>query len=261
MKIQFASDLHLEFLEDRFPGYRVIEPADDADLLVLAGDIHHAARAFDTFADWPVPVLYVHGNHELYRQQYDDALMELRSASHGGRVRLLEHDELVLDGVRFLGCCLWTDYTLYRGREDEAMLTAEQTLADHKRIHVGDRFFSAQDALERHAQARAWLEGKLAQDFDGKTVVVTHHAPHPGSIHTRYAGTLLNAAFATDLSPLVARADLWIHGHVHDSFDYTVGTTRIVANPRGYVRNRWPSTPAELEWENPLFAERLVVTV
>ncbi|HYD79131.1 MAG TPA: metallophosphoesterase [Paucimonas sp.] len=246
MKIQIASDLHLEFLETRFPGYRIVEPAPGADVLVLAGDIHHASRAVGAFGDWPVPVVYVHGNHELYHQQYDRAVANLRAASGGGAVRFLECNETVLGGVRFLGCCLWTDYRLYPGAAAEAMREAERRLADHRAIRVGERFFGAQDALERHGKARAWLAARLAEDHGGKTVVVTHHAP-------------LNAAFASDLAPLLERADLWIHGHVHDSFDYRVGRARVVANPRGYMRSRQAASPREIEWENPAFDAMRVI--
>jgi Icc-related predicted phosphoesterase len=261
MNIQIASDLHLEFLESRFPGYRIIEPVSGTGVLVLAGDIHQGARAIELFNDWPVPVVYVHGNHELYHRQYDDAVDSLRTASRGSNVRFLECDDVVLNGVRFLGCCLWTDYALYPGNEAAAMREAELRLADHRTIHIGDRLFTAQDALERHARARAWLGKKLAEDFDGKTVVVTHHAPHPKSIHSRYAGALLNGAFASNLAPLVVQSDLWIHGHVHDSFDYTVGGTRVVANPRGYVRSQSVSSTTLLEWENERFDPGFTVPV
>lgn len=261
MKIQLASDLHLEFLEQRFPGYRVVEPAD-ADLLVLAGDIHRATQAIDTFADWPVPVLYVHGNHEAYHEQYGELLPRLRARAAGGNVHFLENDALVLGGVRFLGCCLWTDYRLPAFAQQVAMQEAERTLLDHRMIHIGERLLTAEDALQLHQASRRWLEAQLAQDFAGPTVVISHHAPHPLSIHPRYAGSPLNGGFVSDLTPLLARANLWLHGHVHDSFDYEIAGTRVVANPRGYAANRLgAATPAELAWENPDFDPRLVIEV
>jgi hypothetical protein len=91
---------------------------------------------------------------------------------------------------------------------------------------------------------------------------VTHHGPHRNSVHPRYAGDLLNAAFVSNLTPLVEQADLWIHGHVHDSFDYIVGRCRVVANPRGYARNRlYAESPEQVEWENPGFDPTLVLEV
>lgn len=261
MKIQIASDLHLDILENRFPDYRVIEPAD-ADLLVLAGDIHRNTRAIAAFADWPVPVVYVHGNHELYHEQYPDLVGALRIAGARGKVHFLECAEHVAGKIRFLGCCLWTDYQLTSADPAAAMREAGQVLRDHQVISTGRGAFTPDDALQIHRQSRAWLQKKLDQPFDGSTVVVTHHAPHPNSIHPRFAGLPLNAAFISDLTPLMGKAALWIHGHVHDSFDYSVAGTRVIANPRGYAANRRSAaTPAQLEWENPHFDPRLVIEV
>lgn len=261
MKIQIASDLHLEFLARRFPDYRVVEPAE-ADVLVIAGDIHKGNRAIEAFRDWPIPVLYVHGNHEAYHHDYAEMVKSLRETAEGTNVRVLECDEHVHGGIRFLGCCLWTDYRLYGDRQAEAMAEAERTLIDHELIKLNGNFFLPRDAEALHLSSRAWLENKLQESFNGPTVVITHHAPHPASIHPRFAGSLLNPAFITDLGPLVEQADVWIHGHVHDSFDYRVGKTRVIANPRGYTLNRSDAqSTAELQWENPMFDARMVIEV
>ncbi len=261
MKIQIASDLHYEFLEKQFPDYRIIEPAD-ADVLVIAGDIHRSTMALATFADWPVPVVYVHGNHEAYHQQYEELIGQLREQAQGSNVHFLERDALVLNGVRFLGCCLWTDYQLAPFDPAEAMQEAEKLLPDHRLIRYGQEVFSAKDAQQIHATSRAWLQQQLAENFDGATVVVTHHGPHPHSIHPRFAGSIINAAFISELTPLVSQADLWIHGHVHDSFDYRIGGARVVTNPRGYATNRRAAqSPQQLAWENPAFDPTLVVEV
>src|SRR2546422_5814677 len=222
MKIQVASDLHLEFLEKKFPGYRVVEPTD-ADVLIIAGDIHRNTQAIAAFADWPVPVIYVHGNHEAYKEQYFKLVENMRTVSAGSNVHYLEKNEYILKGVRFLGCCLWTDYRLDTANPLTAMRHAQRELNDHRIIRTELGRFTPQDALQIHQKSRAWLEEKLDQDFDGPTVVVTHHGPHPNSVHPRFEGTPLNAAFVSDLTPLIEQADLWIHGHVHDSFDYEVG--------------------------------------
>lgn len=260
MKIQIASDLHLEFFEKRFPDYRVVEPAD-ADILVLAGDIHRHAAAADAFRDWPCPVLLLHGNHELYRSVAEDTLRDLRGISKHGQVRYMERDALVIGDVRFLGCCLWTDYAL-DGDPALAMRVAADSLMDYRQIRTTDGLFTPEDALAMHRMARAWLTDELARPFAGKTVVITHHGPHPGSIDPRYAGDPMNPCFISDLTPLVEQADLWLHGHVHSSFDYRVGATRIVANPRGYASNwREAAAPSEFKWENPAFDPTLVVRI
>jgi hypothetical protein len=144
----------------------------------------------------------------------------------------------------------------------QLMDIAEQGLNDHRVIRTGGRKFSAARALAEHDHSRAWLTGQLATPFDGKTVVVTHHGPHPLSIHPRYAGDPVNAAFVSDLGPLLARAPFWFHGHVHDSFDYRVGGCRVVANPRGYAINRNDVVFAsQLEFENAQFKGACVIEV
>jgi len=261
LKIQIASDLHFEILERQFPDYRMLEHTD-ADMLVIAGDIHRQTRAFDIFRDWPVPVVYVHGNHEFYHDRYAAVSAQLQSAAAAQqRIRYLERDVFVSGGVRFLGCCLWSDFLLGPASEEDAKQQSDTCLMDSKAIALADGSpFNAAAVQAIHRESRAWLERQLAVPFDGKTVVVTHHAPHPGSIHPRFAGSPLNAAFISDLTPLLDRVDLWIHGHVHDSVDYRVGRARVIANPRGYPKNRKVAqSPQQLEWENPLFDPALVV--
>lgn len=261
MKIQIASDLHLDLLQEQFPGYRAVEPAD-ADVLVIAGDIHHGAAAVEAFADWPVPVIYVNGNHESYHEHYPELIARLRSASAGSNVHYLEGDACVIGGVRFLGCCLWTDYRFSELGQEAAMAEAERILYDHRLIRTDEGLFSTAAALRMHEASRDWLAARLEESFDGPTVVVTHHSPHPNSVHPRFAGSPLNAAFVSDLSPLMGKAKLWIHGHVHDSFDYELAGTRVIANPRGYALNRRAATEIGMvEWENPMFDARLVVEV
>lgn len=240
MRIQLASDLHLEHLENWFSGEQTISPANGADVLVLAGDIGRGTSALNLFRDWPVPVLYVAGNHEAYGSTWAGSIAGLREAAQGTSVQFLERDVVDFCGVRFLGCTLWTDYRLRSNRtQSQLMENAEIRIADHRQIQSdAGGYFTAADALREHETSRAWLTSELARPYDGNTVVVTHHGPHPLSVHPRYAGDPLNAAFVSDLSELLEQGpDLWLHGHVHDSFDYNVNGCRVVANPRGYPRN------------------------
>lgn len=263
MRIQLASDLHLEFLQRTFPGERLIAPAHGADLLVLAGDIASGLQAIELFRDWPVPVLYVAGNHEFYGGAFDQLRVDLRRAARGTSVCFLDNDYLDMGGVRFLGATLWTDYRLPLNRtQRQLMQAAEKGLNDHRVIKTHEGVFSAARALEEHEQSRRWLQRQLAAPYEGRTVVVTHHAPHPLSVHPRYAGDPLNAAFASDLTELLSLADLWLHGHVHDSFDYEVDGCRVVANPRGYVGNIYEARAAkELVFENPSFQWACILEV
>lgn len=264
MRVQLASDLHLEFLARTFPGERLITPAHQADVLVLAGDISHASSAVELFKNWPVPVLYIMGNHEAYGGCIEAVQEELAHAAHGTSVRFLERDVADFGGVRFLGCTLWTDYRLRSNRtQRQLMENAQLRLNDHRLIRMRDgELFSPEHALRDHELSRVWLLQELSRPYDGKTVVISHHGPHLLSVHHRYVGEPLNAAFVSDLSELLPKADLWLHGHVHDSFDYRVAGCRVVANPRGYALNKNAvETAKELVFENNCFLRACVVEV
>lgn len=262
MRIQIASDLHLEHLEWRFPDYRGVEPCG-ADVLILAGDIAKASRALDLFGNWPCPVIHVPGNHEYYDGSLADVEAEFRRrAAEFPNVTVLAPGSCALFGVRFIGCTLWTDYELY-GKEnrDRAMTACGMSIVDHVAIRGKNGSpFTPAAALDLHREQRAWLQARLAEPFDGKTVVITHHAPSPLSLHPQYARDITSAGFISDLDELMGQADLHIHGHTHASFDYTVRGTRVVANPMGYCRGiKYVASPTELQRENPLFDSRLVV--
>ncbi|WP_434718153.1 metallophosphoesterase [Paraburkholderia sp. A1BS-2L] len=261
MRIQIASDLHHEFAQPGAPGAEPLLPAWNVDVLVLAGDIHVHHLALSTYDAYPVPVVYVYGNHELYGGNLCSIEHDLRLTSPAAEVHFLERDELVMGDVRFLGTCLWTDYCLRPALKEAAMLEAAVSLTDHRIIRRGvtGAFFLPHDAEAEHRKSRAWLERKLSEPFAGKTVVVTHHAPHPLSIAAAYRGNTLNASLASDLTYLVEKADLWIHGHVHESCDYTVGKCRVICNPRGYPLNRLTGSRNPKAYENPLFNPGLIV--
>lgn len=258
MKIQVASDLHLEIL--RVPGELLISPAPEAQVLVLAGDIASGTAAVELFASWPVPVIYVSGNHEFYGKLWERVRKDLRAASRGTNFHVLDNSGVEIGGARLLGATLWTDFMFQTSAtfsRADAMAYVEDGLDDFHRIGTKQGILRAQQTLDDHIRSRRWLESELAKPFDGQTVVVTHHGCHPLSSHPKYAGNKLNAGFISDLTPLLQHADLWVHGHVHDSFDYQVGRCRVVANPAGYARNRsgfrhagratWPAMIYELE--------------
>lgn len=238
MKIQLASDLHLELLGTIWGTGAFIEPAPEADVLVLAGDIHNGIQFFEVFKDWPVPVLYLAGNHEFYGQAWEQTRANLRRICAGTNIHFLDNDRIEIAGVRFLGCTLWTDFHQEGLTQSESMAHVERGLNDYHRISTQAGVLTTQQTLEDHRLSRQWLERELAKPHPGRTVVVTHHAPHPLSIHPRFLGNPLNAGFVSDLTPLLDKVDLWLHGHVHDSFDYRVGKCRVVANPAGYTLNR-----------------------
>lgn len=272
MKIRIFSDLHLE-MSERHPPWD--PPQADADVVVLAGDIHNGTVAVDwaerTFPGQPV--LYVPGNHEYYDGEYHEVAAALRSRTRNSNVRLLDNDETVIGGVRFLGSTLWTDFELFGAHTREpAIAESRKFVVDFRAIRFagesesGDGLFTPEQSVALHQAARAWLEGRLKDPFPGKTVVITHHAPHAQSVHPKWGTSLTSAAFVSNLDDLLGKPVLWIHGHTHDGFDYVAQGTRVVANPMGYRRSNWKqaqdgSVPPVVSYENPRFDPALVVEV
>ncbi len=245
MKILVLSDLHLDVapLAVEHDGHRIDE---HADVVVLAGDIHEGVKGFrwarETFAD--KPVIYVAGNHEFYDQHWTQHLDAMRESARKHDVEFLEAEAIDMGGVRFLGCSLWTDFELFGAeRKPMALHLAKSNMNDYAciRITKSPEFYWVHSkrllpelTVRRHEGSVEWLQGKLKSGDPAKTVVVTHHAPHPRSIPGRFADDLLSAAYASDLTRLMGKAGLWIHGHMHETADYVVNGTRIVCNPRGY---------------------------
>jgi predicted phosphodiesterase len=266
------SDLHLELWGDApeqakklvaavQPDVNVSRP----DVVVLAGDIDVGDRAVawadQTFPN--LPVIYVHGNHEAYGQKLDELKGRLAEACSAiDHIHFLDKEELVIGNVRFLGSTLWTDFQLLGpdGIQD-AMQAAAIGMNDYRKIRLakaGYRKIKPLDAAQWHWNDRIWLQDRLAEPFSGSTVVVTHMEPSLQSIPDMYKGRAISAAFALNLDALVSRSDLWIHGHIHDSMDYTVGKARVVCNPLGY-----PERGSDGQWfqENPLYDPHLVVEI
>lgn len=228
-RLHILSDLHLSMQALDIPDVA-------ADVTILAGDVSRPRAALEWAACLPRPVLFVPGNHEFYGGCIPEVRAELArlAADHG--VHMLDQQSLVLGGVRFLGATLWSDFNLY-GKElsGQAMAKAAELMRDFHVIRNADGSrFRPQDCARLFAEQFAWLDEQLSMPHAGPTVVITHHAPSLRSVHPRFADSLLSAAFVSDCSSLLGRADLWVHGHTHDSFDYFSMGTRVICNPRGY---------------------------
>ena len=234
MRLHVLSDLHLEYAP-------FTPPAVDADVVVLAGDIAPGTAGID----WVRrrfdgrPVLYVAGNHEFYGHDLPGLTGRIRDAAIGSAVRVLENDEVVIGGVRFLGCSLWSDFN-FAGAENRAnsMLLCERLVNDYKQIHASElgRLLQAEDTRVLHLESRAWLAERLARQYEGPTVVITHHAPIVRSAPANPVLAAIGGAFASDLSELMhsAAVDLWVFGHIHRMVDTEVNGTRVLSNQRGY---------------------------
>ena len=253
MKLNILSDLHLSC------GTLEV-PRNDADVVVLAGDVARPKEAVSWALGFAKPVLYVPGNHEFYGGGIVGAAEELKQLCAATNIHVLDNDQITIEGVRFLGTTLWTDLMLWTDGEQRAlaMQEAQCFMRDFSRIHVDEpmpRLFTPEDACALCRANVQWLESRLVEPHAGPTVVITHHAPSRQSIHPRFDGSLLNGCFVSDLQHLAdgERAQLWVHGHTHDSFDYMLNGTRVVCNPRGYSR--------EGVNENPLFDSNFVVQI
>jgi hypothetical protein len=240
MKLQLLSDLHLE-TETFDP-----EPAPGAELLVLAGDIDATWDGLARFAGWPVPVLFVPGNHEFDGRAFEQVLPALRERCAAWGIRLLHRQRWITtaaDGqsVRFVCAVRWSDFDLFGAAQRERSMRAA---AYFMRLMAATRHglpFDAVGVRDEGLACRAWLEAELEQPPQGrwhKSVVVTHFAPSLRSADPRYGRQPGTASFCNADDDLIPHADLWLHGHLHCRHDYRVPRpgrlpTRVLCQARG----------------------------
>lgn len=268
MKLQLLSDLHLESNPDFAP-----EPAPDADLLVLAGDIgsYQNGSALNVLNDhdfglgrfsplrgWPVPVVFVPGNHEYDGLDFDAAHARLRETCARLGITWLERETRVWGGVRFVGTTLWSDFDALGPLAGQAIPAsvpahappaglAAQLKARDKAFRAANYYLRktgttrqgapwlAETMREQALVCQHWLRQTLALAHEGPTVVVTHFAPSLRSADPRYGLVPGTAGFCNALDELLAHAQLWLHGHLHCPSDYTQAGCHVVANPLGYA--------------------------
>ena len=226
MRINYFSDIHLEFGAEAVPD-------TDADIVIAAGDI----GVYDQGVAWlkkiDKPVIYVAGNHEYYKHEYQETMRMLKAECANTNIHFLENNSFKFQGVRFLGCSLWTDLFV------EGPVTADvlaYNLNDFRKIRFAGGKFNATQYSDLHHHSRAWLEKTLARPYNGTTVVVTHHAPTqkswPGS-----PNTIRKFAYCNDLKSLFYQYNIsaWFHGHTHSIGNYRIADTRVLSNTRGYM--------------------------
>jgi DNA repair exonuclease SbcCD nuclease subunit len=264
MKIALCSDLHLEFEDIN------LKNTEGAEVLILSGDImlaedlhnhpptvaspyesytelgsrQKAAQRFRDFlkrCSFEFPhVVYVAGNHEFYHGRWKESLTHLREECNKlPNVYFLECDVKIINEVSFIGATLWTDMN----KGDPLTLHAISDMMNDFRVIRNDEHgytkLRPAHAMYRHQQTLAYLKAVLPDMKDKKVVFVGHHGPSAMSTHPRYAGDyLMNGGYRSELSEMILdnpQIKLWTHGHMHDPFDYMIGTTRVVCNPRGYL--------------------------
>lgn len=242
MRLWIFSDWHLERggrADDILAG-----GIPDADVCVVPGDLDVGPRALSFLGaaiSTNMPVVCTPGNHCFRGRHYERTRSEMAAIAAGyRRLHLLDPGTVVIDGVRFVGATLWTDFAL--AGVDRVGEGIECARPRFRSILTGspdeERLWSPEDARARHLEEVGYLDRVLATPHSGRTVVVSHHAPHPGSMHPRFRSQdmVRSAGYVSDLNALILRRqpDIWVHGHVHNSADHVVGATRILANPRGY---------------------------
>jgi Icc-related predicted phosphoesterase len=294
MKILVLSDLHTEYATF------LVDPniLQQADVVVLAGDIGSGINgeciywARQTFGD--LPIVFVPGNHEYYTRDPEMTMsvinQHMKDAALETGVHLLRHhtatNTCIIDGVRFIGDTLWTDYALLgKDKVGASMAIAQRVSADYKRIRMtpdledgtsGSGLLTPRRSTILHRNAVQWLETELTvaapNNKFNQTVVVTHMFPSMRSCAAPYKKNLVSAAFGSNLDRLLnlkgdskgtMGATLWVHGHTHTSMSYAIdnahtrkGSTRVVCNPRGYPRGLVPGA-----FENPVFNPNLIIQI
>ena len=265
MKIALASDLHLEFQDIN------LKNTEGAEVLILSGDImiaedlhNHPEMDYGMYSNVNIAdlgrrqqtalrfrdflkrvsfefphVVYVAGNHEFYHGKWKASLQHLRDeCAKFPNVYFLECDVKVINEVSFIGATLWTDCN----KGDPLTLHAlADMMNDYRIIRNDEREYSKlrpAHTMYRHQQTIAYLKSILPDMKDRKIVFAGHHAPSKQSTHPNYQNEyLMNGGYSSELSEFILdhpEIVLWTHGHMHDPFDYMIGTTRVVCNPRGY---------------------------
>ena len=262
MKIKLVSDLHLEFSDIN------IQNDKDYDVLILSGDIlvindlhdhpeekyshldiaalkwgQARAQLFRDFlkrCSFQFPhVVYVAGNHEFYHGEFHRGVDHIREECNKfPNIYFLERDQQIINGVVFVGGTLWTDMN----KGDPLTQHAISDMMNDFRVIRNDAHgytkLRPAHVMDRHRKTVGYIQQVIDANKDRKCVVVGHHAPSFQSIGEQYKhDTLMNGGYASDLSEFILdrpQIKLWTHGHMHQTFDYMIGDTRVVCNPRGY---------------------------
>ncbi|UOU97037.1 metallophosphoesterase [Chryseobacterium daecheongense] len=244
MKIQIISDLHQEF------GYTDLN-FDRSDVVVLAGDINLGTKGVEWIKSKipDKPVLYVLGNHEYYKGSYPKTLNKIKEAAIGSNVIVLEDNFVDLDGIRFHGTTLWTDFSIFGDPMQYGMI-CQSAMNDYKKIKRDPSYSKMRtiDIFKIHQLSRIWLKESLTHSKDLKNIVITHHAPSIQSVPEHFKNDPVTSAYASNLEDFIVEHQplYWIHGHIHTPCRYKIGKTEIICNPHGYIDEKYNGYDKEL---------------
>lgn len=235
----------------------------ETDVVILAGDIgkgvHGIKWAKRSFPD--VPIIYIAGNHEYYGGDIDD-VKKMQGMSKLLGIHFLNNNSVVINGVRFLGCTLWSNieqWSMAKVKKAVSMMNDYQYIEAKywwqnndnrtqaaKYLNVSGQSLLGKDKFHPvisyllHNESVSWLSEQLRKPFIGKTVVVTHHAPSFKSTvrETSEKRIALQASYASNMETFISQfsqvIDLWVHGHIHQAVNYQVHGVPVRSNPRGY---------------------------
>lgn len=241
LTIAFGSDLHLSSRNEERCSRALAFP-EGVDVIVLAGDIAESMYAsfytFELADQYPnAHIVWVAGNHEHYNSNIDEQIQRYREVcSDHSRVHFLENDSIEISGVTFLGCTLWTDFSIL-GEKKLAMEIAADGVRDFECIEVraGDRF-TPRDAADRFNESCGYLKQQLANCNPATTVVVTHFPPGYATRNLLFPADAITGYFQANIDHLIDQYQpaLWVYGHNHYGNDLYRGRTRVVSNQLGY---------------------------
>jgi predicted phosphodiesterase len=216
------------------------EHADDKETtLLLAGDISTGVTAMpfvEEMCKHFKHVLMVHGNHEYYHNRFEKTIDDWKNWELEGAPKnfhFLYNDYRILDGVRFLGGTMWTNFN---SGNPVVISLAHSGMSDYREIRSVTGQITPHFIMRENDKFMDFLIQKFDEPFDGPTVVMTHHSP--GNVQrSGYGQNIINYAYFAELENMIGnynKAELWIHGHTHKSADYMINETRVVCNPYGY---------------------------
>ena len=245
LRVGFGSDMHLEF------GPLKLKNNNYIDVLIFAGDIstphtwkaNHSNGArreawdqikffFKVEDDFPgIPKVYIPGNHEHYKGEYNDTLTILRAALPSENWTIGDNLIVNIKGVTIFAQTLWTNF---RNGNVNDMMMARYGMNDFRQITLNGSGFLPEDTVNIHT---ASLKHMTENWKEGRNLVVSHHLPSYQSVTKGFRTHELNPAYASDLDNWILdhKPVAWIHGHSHIPIDYMIGDTRVISNPRGYI--------------------------
>lgn len=258
MKLGIISDIHQDTQFNHYDH----TPIEGVDVMIVAGDLQQGSgiESLVPYIQAGQRVIYVAGNHEFYDHEMTTLEKRIREHAAMAGVDFLNNDAVIIDGVRFIGGTMWTDFKLYgeaeeffvrnacqRGMNDYYCIKRRRhNIETHNGIEDTITTFRAADAYELHQKTRSYIANVIRNDHTGPTVVVTHHSPSMMSVPIEFKADRVSGGYASHMDDFVMQyqPNLWVHGHTHTNLDYNIGDTRVVCNPRGYhFEHRHADTP------------------